>query len=172
VSRPAPDLRIPVGVVVERRRASSPWIDVVWRPAAVLPGLPDTAPWTVLEGDAALARVYAGAAALALFHGDAASYRDNLATGAPLLWVVLRPSERAPPFEIVAVTADPSEGESYTEAGADLVDSVPMPASIEAAVAGFVAEHPIEQVFVKRARDRADPQRLARRTAIEKGGKP
>jgi hypothetical protein len=35
----APLLRIPVGVVVERRKATSQWVDVVWRPVAVLGGL-------------------------------------------------------------------------------------------------------------------------------------
>ena len=44
----APLLRIPVGVVVERRKANSPWVDFVWRPVAVLGGLPDAAPWTKL----------------------------------------------------------------------------------------------------------------------------
>jgi len=33
----SPLLRIPVGVVVERRRADSPWIDFVWRGTGVLP---------------------------------------------------------------------------------------------------------------------------------------
>ena len=30
-------LTIAVGVVVERSKAASPWLDFVWRPAAVLP---------------------------------------------------------------------------------------------------------------------------------------
>ena len=34
----APLLRIPVGVIVERRKATSPWADVIWRPVAVLGG--------------------------------------------------------------------------------------------------------------------------------------
>jgi len=40
-------LRLPVGVVVERRKATSPWVDAVWRPVAVLGGLgglPSVAP--------------------------------------------------------------------------------------------------------------------------------
>src|SRR5262245_35505493 len=44
-----PALRsIPVGVVVERLKATSPWLDFVWRPAAVLPGLPSAEPWTAI----------------------------------------------------------------------------------------------------------------------------
>ena len=41
-------MRIPVGVVVERHKARSPWIEHVWRPVAVLAGRPDAAPWTPL----------------------------------------------------------------------------------------------------------------------------
>ena len=43
-----PLARIPVGVMVERRKATSPWIDFVWRPVSVLPGEPAAAPWTLL----------------------------------------------------------------------------------------------------------------------------
>jgi hypothetical protein len=170
VSRSAPDGAIPVGVVVERRKAVSPWIDFVWRPTAILPGRPETAPWSALGGDAACASFYAGDAEIALFHGDTAQYRDNLSLGAPLLWVVLRPTGAEPPFAILIVTADPSEGEAHTEAGTDLVDSVPMPAPIQAAIAAFVEAHHVEQPFIKRARRPSDPQALARRGMTAKDG--
>ncbi len=62
MSRPEPLLRIPVGVVVERRKAMSPWADVIWRPVAVVGGLPDAAPWTPLASDGETATFYAGAA--------------------------------------------------------------------------------------------------------------
>jgi hypothetical protein len=42
---------VEVGVVVERRKAASHWIDFVWRPVSILPGRPDAAPWTVLASD-------------------------------------------------------------------------------------------------------------------------
>ena len=45
---------VPVGVVVERRKATSPWADFVWQPVAVLPDAPDAAPWTVLVPGAAM----------------------------------------------------------------------------------------------------------------------
>jgi hypothetical protein len=50
-----------------------------------------------------------------------------------------------------------------TEAGNDLVESVPMPQAIQQAVADFVAEHHVERAFSKRTRDRADPEALGRR---------
>jgi hypothetical protein len=82
----------------------------------------------------------------------------------------LRPTGAEPPYELLLVTANPSEGEALTEPGTDLVDTVPMPDVIRDAVAAFVAEHHVEQVFVKRKRDRADPQALARRGIVRGDG--
>jgi Protein of unknown function (DUF3305) len=160
---------IPVGVVVERRKSKSQWVDFVWRPTTVLPGLPETKPWTPLGGDEEITSFYAGGADVALYRSDTAQYRDNLASGSPSLWVVLRPTGVEPPYEIVTVTADPSEGEAFTQSGADLVDSVPMPEAVHAIVATFVAEHHVEQAFFKRRRDEADPEALARRDRHVKG---
>jgi len=129
----------------------------------VLPGVPDAKPWTTLDGDADRMNFYGGAAAIELFRSDASGYRDNLATGAALLWVALRPTGGEPPFEIAAVTAEPSEGETFTENVTDLVETVPMPEPVRAAIAEFVAEHYVEHPFVKRQRDRANPEAMARR---------
>jgi len=167
----APPLtRIAVGVVVERRPATSPWIDHVWRPVDVLAGVPDTAPWTQLPGEGDATVFYAGAAEVHLYRSETTNYRDNLATGEPFLWVVLRPTGADPPFEIVTVTADPAEGEAFTETGTDLVETVPMPAAVADAVAAFVAEHHVERTFHKRKRDRADPEALGRRQRTDEDG--
>ncbi len=53
------------------------------------------------------------------------------------------------------VTADPAEGEALTGAGDDLVEAVPMPESIQQAVAIFIAEHHVERPFIKRKRERS-----------------
>jgi hypothetical protein len=173
MSRPAPLATTIVGVVVERRKAKSQWVDYVWRPIAALPGTPDTPPWTVLESDDEATQFYAGAAELGLYRADTPHYRDNLASGSPGLWVVLRPTGREPLFEIAAVTANPSEGEAYTESGADLVEPVPIPDSVHALIEAFIAEHHVEHAFTKRKQKRADPDALARRgPRPPKGGKP
>jgi hypothetical protein len=147
-------LTIAVGVVVERHKAASPWLDFVWRPAAVLPGMPAAEPWTSLGTTGDTTTFFAGTATVALYRTETANYIDNLSSGAPLLWVVLRPTEGQPPYEVLAVTADPAEGEAFTEAGNDLVETVPMPAEIREAVEAFVAEHHVERKFFKRQRDR------------------
>jgi hypothetical protein len=163
VSRPAPLVSIPVGVVIERRKAKSPWVDFVWRPVAVLPGAPEATPWTALDGDIDRTNFYGGPAAIDLYRSDTSGYRDNLATGDPLVWVVMRPTGSEPPYEIAAVTAEPSEGEAFTESAASLVETVPMPESVRAAVADFLATYHVEHMFVKRKRDRVHPEAMARR---------
>lgn len=160
----APPLEhIPVGVVVERRKAESPWIDFTWRATTVLPGAPEAAAWTPLSADVDVTIFYAGAAEVALYRSETAHYRDNLASGAPSLWVALRPTGVEPPYDLVAVTADPAEGEGFTQNGDHLVDAVPMPEAVRAIVQAFVAEHHVETPFFKRKRDRANPEALARR---------
>jgi hypothetical protein len=57
--------------------------------------------------------------------------------------------------ELLAVTADPAEGEALTGAGNDLVETLPMPASIIETIAAFIAEHHVERPMFKRQRDRA-----------------
>ena len=78
-----PLLRIPVGVVVERRKADLPWIDFVWRGVGVLPDEPEMMPWTVLRRRRDATLFYAGSAMVDLYRSETARYRDNLASGAP-----------------------------------------------------------------------------------------
>ena len=158
-----PTLRITVAIVVERRRSRSPWVDHVWAPFAVLPDIPDAAPWTSLGRDDDAERFYVGPADMELHTTETANYRDNLSTGAPRIWIVLRPRDSAPALEVLCVTPDPAEGEAFTETGTELVDAVPMPEPIAQLLAAFVAEHHVERDFHKRRRDRADPEALAMR---------
>jgi hypothetical protein len=159
----APLASVEVGVVVERSKGVSQWVDFHWRPVSVLVGVPDTLPWTKLTDEGDRATFYAGAAVVELYRTETAHYRDNLQMDPPQLWVVLRPVERDPPYELAMVTADPAEGEGMTEAGANIVEPLPMPEQLRDAVAAFVAEHHVERAFVKRKRDRANPDALARR---------
>jgi len=158
-----PLLRFPVGIVVERHKAGSAWTDFVWRAVAVLPDEPGTKPWTVLREEYGTTLFYAGSATVDLYPSETARYRDNLASGSPSIWTVLSPAESAWPYSVTAATADPSEGEAFTEAGANLVEAVPMPEMLREAIESFVAEHHVEREFFKRKRRQADPEALARR---------
>jgi hypothetical protein len=147
---------IPVGVVVERRKAKSPWADHLWRPISVLAGIPAAEPWTPISHDADVAVFYAGQATIELHRTETANYRQNLTSGAPKLWVVMR--HTATGVELVAVTADPAEGEALTDAGDDIVETVPMPGPIAATIDEFIAVHHVEQPFIKRRRTLSEHQ--------------
>ena len=161
---------ISVGVLVERRKAQSSWIDFTWKPAAVLVGEPEASPWTMLSDANEIATYYAGSAEIELHRTETGNYRSNLA-GDARLWVSLRPTGIDPPYEVFGVTAAPAEGEGWTETGTDLVDVVAMPESIRAAIEAFVAEHHVDRPFYKRKRDRADPEALGRRGPIREDRK-
>jgi hypothetical protein len=149
--------QIPVGVVVERRKARSMWADFLWRPVSVLVGETSAVPWTPLGTEAETVLFFAGEAVIELHRTETANYRDNLTSGAPALWVALRPVASEPPHEILAVTADPSEGEAFTDAGSYIVEAVPMPGDVAEAIGRFIAQHHVERPFVKRLRQPAEP---------------
>jgi len=144
--------RIPVAVLVERRKARSPWLDFIWRPVAVLVGTPQAAPWTMLDEADDVALFYAGDAVVELYRTETANYRINLGSGAPALWVVLRRGGSQSAYKLFTVTADPAEGEAFTDAGDDVVEAVPMPAVIAKAIDDFVATHHVDRPFLKRHR--------------------
>ena len=153
---------IAVGVVVERRRAKSAWVDFLWRPVSVFAGNPSAAPWTPLAMEAETTLFFAGEAAIELHRTETTNYRENLASGAPALWIALRPVSSERPYEILAVTADPAEGEAFTDAGSNLVEAVPMPTYVAEIVARFIAEHHVERPFLKRQRRPAAPTLVRR----------
>jgi hypothetical protein len=106
------------------------WADFLWRPVSVLAGKTSAAPWTPLgtEGEAAL--FFAGEAVIELHRTETVNYRDNLNSAAPALWIALHAVASEWPYEVLAVTADPSEGEAFTDAGSNIVEAVAMPADI------------------------------------------
>jgi hypothetical protein len=146
---------IRVGVIVERRKALSAWANDLYRPVSVLHGVPAAAAGTQIGAEGDATTFYAGDAVIELHRTETANYRNNLASGSPLLWVVLRSGQQG--LDLQLVTADPAEGEALTGAGNDLVDSVPMPPSIRQIVEEFVAEHHVERAFYKRERSKSGP---------------
>jgi hypothetical protein len=158
-----------IGVIVERRVLENAWADHAWKPVAVLAGTPVAAPWTVLAETPRATQYYAGSFELEFFGSETTMYRENLRSGRPCLWVVLRSAESPPGVVLKLVTADPGEAEGLTQTGTDVIDTVPMPREIELRLAAFVEAHHVERPFVKRERDRADPEAMAVRRPNERG---
>ena len=102
----APLTTIPVGVVVERRKAQSTWIEFTWRVVSVLAGRPDALSWSMLSEDQEAATFYAGAAEIELYRSETGNYRDNLGTGVPLLWVAHDAASGKPVYLILAMSPD------------------------------------------------------------------
>jgi hypothetical protein len=161
---------VDIGVVVARRHLASAWAAHVWLPHAVLPAVPTAEPWTPLGADAEAALFYAGSSVLRLHPSETSHYQDNLASSRPSLWVSLQLlGEDA--CGVCQVTADPYEGEALTEGIGSIVEAVPMPTEIQAELAAFCAAFHVERPFIKRERDRADPEALAHRSP-GRGGPP
>ena len=132
-------------------------------PVAVLAGAPAAAPWTELHGTAEVTRYYAGKAELEFFGSDTTMYRENLRSPQPSLWVALRPTNAPPGVVLHLVTVDPADAEALTGTGTDIIEAVPMPVEIQQLLTAFVEAHHVERPFVKRQRDRANPEAMARR---------
>jgi len=157
-----PESSFEVGVVVAKRKLKGPWASHAWLPCAVLPGAPAAAPWTRLTASEEEETFHAGSFEVSLYPSETAHYRDNLTSGRPALWVALR-HIAGDDYEVAAVTANPYEGESMAEGIGEIVEAVPMPADIQTKIAEFFAAFHQERPFIKRQRDRPDPEALARR---------
>jgi len=157
-----------VGLVVECVPATSKWADPSWRPSAVFAVPPETPAWTPLGKSGENDVFYAGAAMVALYSTETANYLTNLAAG-PKLWVVLRGTGAEPPVEVVVVTADPAEGEAFTETGTDIVETIDMPAEIASALSEFVERHHVERPFFKRRRDSREMDAIGGAPKPERG---
>lgn len=170
VAENMPEDRFEVGVIAVRRKLRGPWADHAWLPHSVLPAAPAAAPWTPLGADGGDELFYAGPFELRLHPSETAHYRDNLASGRPSLWVALRPIG-GDEHEVATVTADPYEGEALAEGIGEIIEAVPMPPAIQAKVAAFFEKHHVERPFIKRKRDRADPEALGRRGPARGGAR-
>ena len=152
-------IRMPLGVVVERRELDNRWQRWAWQPVAVIPGAAPVAEWRELVRGERFVRWHAATLPLELHRTETEGYRVNLSGRSPAIYVVLRkiqPSERTAGNDVApfAVTASPYDAEGYME-GDDLVEAVPMPEGLIGWVQAFIERHHVDRPFVKRKRKRA-----------------
>ncbi len=157
----ARDARIALGVIVERRRSTSPWQDHVWLPTGVVPGGTALEPWTVMREAEGVAQFFAGDHAVELNPRETGIYQVNLAAEQPAFYVVLRFDEDAPKgVRVQLVTVSPAEAQGYLEGSADIVEALPMPESVAATLGAYMAAYHVEQPFHKRQRQKTDPRKV------------
>ncbi|SFA91275.1 Protein of unknown function [Poseidonocella pacifica] len=144
-----------LGVVVRRAPGVTRWAKWAWQAVAVLPGAA-SADWKVMREQDGVTEFHAATRDLELFRGDTEAYLENLRTGAPSVYIILRETGGPEPLEVLLVTASPYEAQDYTDSGEELVEKVPMPSALIAWVERFVAEHHTHEAFKKRRRDVKD----------------
>ncbi|MBL4907465.1 MAG: DUF3305 domain-containing protein, partial [Sneathiella sp.] len=149
----------PLGIVVERRKSDHPWAKWIWKPVSVfINGAPD-AEWVKLIAGENWIQYHAATLPLVLHRKETEALRLNLSLDVPELYVVLQENDLPGaefPLDAHLVTASSYDMQDYMDAGDDIIEKVRMPEEIAAFIQAFVEEHHMDEVFIKRKRDRLD----------------
>ncbi len=145
--------RVPLGIVLRKTPGVTCWAAWSWRVSAVLPGA-GPADWKLLRHEGEAVEYHAATLPLELHGAETEAYLHGLAAAVPSVFVVLREGEGTAPLDLVLVTASPYEAQDYTDSGEEIVEKVAMPPGLVALVRGFVEAFHVEEVFVKRKRDK------------------
>lgn len=150
-----------LGVVLERRPATSRWVDWVWAVPEVVADASATDGWSEIARDAETVRYLSAPHALTLHHKMVEAYDANIETGEPCVWALLEATDGSvdPSWRVFGVTADPYEAQGFLERPDSLVERVPMPAATVAWMARFLAAIPDAPAFKKRRRTKAVQER-------------
>jgi len=161
---------MPLGVLVEKRKIDHPWQEYAWHVFGVLPGARDDADWETVSSDEKQTVYLAKTMSVDLYQRETEGYKNNLESGQPAIFVVLRQGEEEDDREVepFLITACPYEAADYLESGEEIVEAVPMPDGVHIWVENFVREHHVEQKFKKRRLRRQDDG-LARRIPVRGG---
>ncbi len=142
-----------VGVVVEWQAVENAWIDHRWSATAILDGAPALAAWTCIETAPGRRSYYAGTAELALYPRETDTLKHNLESAAPAVYVFLRHTAQPPGMALIGATICVGEAHAHADTGRDLVEAVPMPPSIAAWTADFIARYHTEREPFRRKRE-------------------
>jgi hypothetical protein len=145
-----------LGIIVERQTLNSPWQDHRWLPVSVMSATGAGKEWRLLVENEKAKSYHAGDYELELHKSDTEAYKLNLTTKPPRLFIVLRPQSDGEFPQVVLLTANPYEAQSYTVGGDEIVEGVTMPPEIAAWVADFVERFHVDEPFVKRRLRRND----------------
>lgn len=146
---------IDVGVIVAKERIDNPWQPFRWRPLAVELDPAPRADWTEIAAGDGFVHYHAATLPLELHRKETPSYVANLETGDPAVYVVIRfDPEAQSEVKVLMATASPYEAQAYGESGQETIEPVSMPPALVAMLEAFVAEHHVEEKFVKRQRQK------------------
>jgi hypothetical protein len=147
-------LSIPVGVVIAREKVDSAWQAYAWRLLDVFLNAPEITQWRELRRGADFVHYHAATLPLELHPKETLGYRANLDEETPCVYVVLRqrPDGDDPPIDVALVTASGYEAEAYGLVMEETVANIAMPQPLLEVLEAYVAEHHVEEPFVKRQR--------------------
>ena len=129
------------------------WQKWNWKVSAVLPGA-GPADWRELRREGEAVEYHAATVSLELHGAEAEAYQHGLQSQVPSIYIILREGQGEAPLDVVLATASPYEAQDYTDSGEEIVEKVPMPASLKAMIIDFVDTFYEEEAFVKRKRDK------------------
>ncbi|MEM7524254.1 MAG: DUF3305 domain-containing protein [Pseudomonadota bacterium] len=155
-------ISMPVGVVVRRTPGATRWAPYAWRAVAVLPGA-GPADWRELRREGEAVEYHAGTVEMALHRADTEAYLVALSNDPPTIYAILRENDdpdAAHELVVSAVTASPYEAQDHTDTGEEIVEALPAPPGLIAWIREFVERHHVDDVFVKRRRDRVKTDRV------------
>lgn len=150
-------IEIAVGVIIAQEAVESAWEEHRWRAVAVLLDAPAVDDWREYGREGETVFYHAATLPLELHRKETPAYLLNLSSGEPEVWIVLRQdpaSAGTRPVVVHAVSASPHDVQVYGESEVETINSVPMPAPLVALVEHFIAQHHVEEPFVKRQRQR------------------
>ncbi len=148
---------LPVGIIVERRKIEHAWTDWSWKVIDVVVSPPPTDDWTVLRSGEDWTWFHATTSLIELHPKEAEAYVFNMNSKTPAIYVVLTDDEDIEAeisLRVHLVTASPYEAQDYLDSGEDLVESMEMPPEVLTWIDAFIAEHYVEEPFIKRQRDK------------------
>ncbi|MEP2943499.1 MAG: DUF3305 domain-containing protein [Hyphomicrobiales bacterium] len=152
------EMKIPLGIIIEKRKSKHPWGDWIWKPVEVIPGAALIDDWVTLQEGEDWTHYHIATLQLVLHRKETEAFKMNLENEAPHLYVVLRENDdpTGRPIEAHMVTASPYDAQDYLDTSEDIIEKVPMPSAIFEWIKAFVQEHHKEEVFIKRRRDKLD----------------
>ena len=157
------ELRIPVGVLAEKRRPSSQWAQDYWIPTAVIEGHLNHHEGDLLYEADGVKRYFLGYSEIYCHASETEAYIHNFESTVPAIYVILRKDdENLHPLDwfVHCVTVSPYLAQDFSDSDEDIVERVSMPLDIAKQLMAFIDEHHVEEVFKKRKRrDFKDEQR-------------
>jgi hypothetical protein len=146
---------MPMGIVMRCMPGHGRWARSIWKAVGVLPGAGE-ASWKELRRCGDVVEYHAATVPLTLYHTDTEAYLHGLSSDIAAIYVVIREADDDQPLDILLATVSPYEAQDYADTGEDLVEKVPMPEGVVAWVNSFIQQHHVDDVFIKRRRDKTD----------------